>query len=102
MRIQVKRSFSGRLTAERWIAAGAYDVDDPALFGLAQYLVENGFADVLGGAVVDTTPAPVEAQEQALPDDSDVIVMPSADEPEADTAVYVHQGRKIKAGKPKP
>ncbi len=102
MRIQVKRSFSGRLTAERWIVAGEYDVDDPALFGLAQYLVDNGFADVVDGAVVNTPPAPVEALEAPVLSDSDVIVMPSAEEPEADTAVYEHNGRKLKAGKPKP
>jgi len=101
MHILLKRSFSGRLTAERWIMAGEYDADDPALFGLAQYLVDNGFADVLGGAVVDTTPEPVEALEVPVLSDSDVIVMPSAEEPNADTAVYEHQGRKLKAGKPR-
>lgn len=101
MRIQVKRSFSGRITGEQWIAAGEYDVDDPALFGLAAYLVENGFAAVVDGAGGDEPTPAVEAQESPVLSESDVIAMPSAEEPAADVAVYEHQGRKIKAGKPK-
>lgn len=101
MRIQVKRSFSGRITGEQWIVAGEYDADDPALFGCAAYLVENGFAVAVGGVVDDEPDAPVEAQEQAVADDSGAIVMPSAEDPASDVAVYEHQGRKIKAGKPR-
>lgn len=42
--ITVLKNFGGKETQERRIQPGVYDVDSPALFGLAQYLVDNGHA----------------------------------------------------------
>lgn len=44
MRIQVLHHFSGKESQERTIAPGEYDTDDPALYKLGAYLVENGHA----------------------------------------------------------
>ncbi len=100
--VRVHRDFSGRLTGEQWIRQGEYVETDPRLFNIVWYLIENGFASVIGVVESDyVPPEPVEAQEAPVLSDSDVIVMPSAEEPKADTAVYEHQGRKIKAGKPR-
>ncbi|MFN8452024.1 MAG: hypothetical protein U0521_26380 [Anaerolineae bacterium] len=45
MRIRVNRDFGGRITDERRIPPGEYALDDPALFGVGQYLLDNGFAE---------------------------------------------------------
>lgn len=44
MRIEVKNNYGGSLTKERRILPGEYDSEDPALFGLADYLLEHGHA----------------------------------------------------------
>lgn len=45
MRIKVLREFSGRITREQRIYPGEYTLDDPALFGAGQYLLDNDFAE---------------------------------------------------------
>lgn len=57
MRIRVLMNYGGFNTQERRIVPGEYDVNDPALFGAADYLVQHGHA------------VPVESQ----PDSSNVI-----------------------------
>ncbi len=42
--IQVLRHYQGRRTNEQVIRPGAYYDDDPELHGLADYLLENGYA----------------------------------------------------------
>jgi hypothetical protein len=42
--IEVKQNYGGRLTKEQRIAPGIYTDDDPALFGIADYLVNSGYA----------------------------------------------------------
>ncbi len=42
--IKVLINFGGKLTNERRILPGEYTDDDPALFGIAAYLLEHGFA----------------------------------------------------------
>lgn len=44
MRIYVTREFAGRLTDERRIYPGVYDLDAKELFSVGQYLLDNGFA----------------------------------------------------------
>jgi len=45
--LRLLHDYRGSRTGERIIAEGIYDVDDPALMGLADYLVTNGHARVL-------------------------------------------------------
>lgn len=52
MKIKLLLNYGGWNTNERRILPGVYDSDDPALFGLADYLVENKHAVV----VEDETP----------------------------------------------
>lgn len=58
MRIQVIRDFAGRLTGERRIFPGEYALEDPALFGAGQYLLDNGFAVVIGAPEPEPVPEP--------------------------------------------
>jgi hypothetical protein len=51
--IRVTTGYRGRLTNEQYIVPGVYTVDDPALFGLAQFLVDNGRAEVLPTVAMD-------------------------------------------------
>lgn len=44
MMIKVLHTYSGRLTNKQKIFADIYAENDPALFGIADYLVENGHA----------------------------------------------------------
>lgn len=48
MRIRVTKEFRGRRTKEQWIRPGDYDESDPALYGLAQTLVDEKRAVWLG------------------------------------------------------
>lgn len=47
MKIEVLHNYGGRNTNERRIPPGVYEADDERLFGLADYLVENGHAVVI-------------------------------------------------------
>ena len=42
--IQLLHDYAGRRTNEDRVWAGVYDAADPRLYGLAEYLVENGHA----------------------------------------------------------
>ncbi|MBL8119888.1 MAG: hypothetical protein JNJ78_20320 [Anaerolineae bacterium] len=44
-RVTVREYYIGYRSNEQMIKPGEYDIDDPALFGLAAYLVELGKAD---------------------------------------------------------
>lgn len=81
MHIRVLRDFGGRLTNEQRILPGDYALDDPALLGVGQYLLDNGFAAALDpipesapvdAGVVDEIPdgAVVTSQEAEAPDDA--------------------------------
>lgn len=48
-RVQVLRIYRGRRTHEQPIQPGLYAADDPALYGLADYLIENGHAILVTG-----------------------------------------------------
>lgn len=50
--ITVLKNFGGKETNERRIQPGVYDVNAPELFGLADYLVENGHAVVVKSEAV--------------------------------------------------
>lgn len=56
MTIEVLHDYGGQPTQGRRILPGKYDYDDPALFGLAGYLVNNGHA-VYVVSETDVTPA---------------------------------------------
>lgn len=62
MRIRVTREFGGRLTSEQRIYRGEYGMDDPALFGVGQYLLDNGFAEPIDAPEVEETPVDVAAE----------------------------------------
>lgn len=78
MRIQVLHDYRGQKTGQELIRKGEYDAVDPRVYGIADYLVNNGHARVLETppapviepARVDIAEEPVEAQETALADDS--------------------------------
>lgn len=78
MRILLLHDYRGNRTGGELIKRGEYASDDPRVFGLAQYLVDNGHARVITPAKVQAAPVlvstadePTEAQEQALADDSE-------------------------------
>jgi hypothetical protein len=51
--IEVLINFGGRLTNERRILPGVYEIGDSRLFGLENYLVDNGFAHWVDPSVTD-------------------------------------------------
>lgn len=65
--IRVLHNFGGHVTAERRIEPGLYSEDDPRLFGVGDYLLENGHAE-LAGVLPD--PEPV-ADEISPPNETD-------------------------------
>lgn len=61
MRLRLHTDYGGARTHEQRIAPGDYDADDERLFGLADYLVENGHASWLPDDAVplaSTAPEP--------------------------------------------
>lgn len=54
MRIRVHTGYQGAPSRNRWIEPGDYAPKDARLFGLADYLVENGHATRIADAA-DTT-----------------------------------------------
>jgi hypothetical protein len=87
MRIQVLRDYAGRLTNERRIQPGVYELDADELFGVGQYLLDNGFAVALGEPVTDEEAAELpEAEVESFTVDSDNTddTEPEADEPTDD------------------
>ena len=58
MRIRVTREFAGRITNERRIYPGEYEKSDAALFGVGQYLLDNGFAHPVDVPPAADVPAP--------------------------------------------
>jgi hypothetical protein len=54
VKIQLLHNYGGKLTNEQRILPAIYDGDDPALFGLAHYLVETGHAIVISGERIQT------------------------------------------------
>lgn len=66
--IRLNALYQGAPSHEQPIEPGDYADDDPRLFGIADYLVSNGFATRLDAPVVETEPvaAPKEdVQEKA-------------------------------------
>ncbi len=59
MKIEVLENYGGQRTQERRVLPGVYNVDDPALFGVGEYLLEVGKAIV------------IEADTPALPESTD-------------------------------
>lgn len=53
--IRVLHNYGGHVTAERRIEPGVYSEDDPRLFGVGDYLIENGHAE-LAGVLPDPEP----------------------------------------------
>lgn len=49
--IRVLHNFGGHVTAERRIEPGLYSEDDPRLFGVGDYLLENGHAELAGDEI---------------------------------------------------
>lgn len=58
-RIRVLHNWGGEPSAFRRVEAGEYDINDPRLFGLAEYLVTNGHAVAIEAEPPDDT-APLE------------------------------------------
>jgi hypothetical protein len=66
MMIRLKDSYRGKPSRERVIAPGEYAEDDERLFGLADYLVKNGYAVKVAGKAKDSSKATEDAL--AFPD----------------------------------
>lgn len=77
MRIQVLQDYAVRVTGERRIHVGEYDLYDPDLFGCGKHLLNIGRAVVVGDAVAE---AEVEAQEAETVDYSNWTVSALKDE----------------------
>lgn len=58
MRIRVHTGYQGTPSRNRWIEPGDYAPKDARLFGLADYLVENGHAVWIADAVGTTVMEP--------------------------------------------
>lgn len=65
--VRVLHNYGGHVTNDRRIEPGLYSEDDPRLFGAADYLIENGHAE-LAGVLPD--PEPVADETTPPPDDS--------------------------------
>lgn len=61
--IKVNEFYRGRSTGEQPIAPGVYSADDPALFGLADFLVESGRAERIGGEPTPAAEPQLDSQE---------------------------------------
>lgn len=77
MRILVLHDYRGVKTAQELIRKGEYDAEDPRVYGIAAYLVDNGHARVIAAEMpavapvsIETADAPVETQEPPVLDDS--------------------------------
>lgn len=53
--VRVLHNYGGHVTNDRRIEPGLYSEDDPRLFGAADYLIENGHAE-LAGVLPDPEP----------------------------------------------
>jgi hypothetical protein len=67
-KIELFRWYTGIRTQEQPIFPGIYNVNDKALYGLADYLVENGHARYLDD------PTPIEENGSAILDHDDIPV----------------------------
>lgn len=74
---RVLHNYGGHVTAERRIEPGLYAEDDPRLFGVGDYLLQNGHAE-LAGVLPD--PEPMADETTPPTDDTD------GEEPPADVS----------------
>lgn len=58
MIIQVLHTYGGRLTKREKILPGVYDTEHDALYGIAQYLVDNGHAVIVADSLSASQEAP--------------------------------------------
>jgi len=65
MKLLLTRVYRGRPSEERIITPGTYDVNDPRLLGLGEYLIKNGHAVRLY-EVTDPEPATPGISQEAL------------------------------------
>lgn len=60
--INVPFNYCGANTNGKAIVKGEYKADDPALFGLASYLVEHGHAKLVSGSLDELPDSPAEPE----------------------------------------
>lgn len=58
MKIQLLQHYRGRLTRNQVILSGIYELDDERLFGVGQYLLDNGFAVLVEDVAPRKAPQP--------------------------------------------
>lgn len=68
MKIEVLENYGGQRTQERRVLPGVYDVDDPALFGVGEYLLEVGKAVVIEADAPAASDEPENSESQSLPE----------------------------------
>ncbi len=105
MHIQVLHNYGGRLTHERRILPGVYADDDPRIFGLAQYLVDNGHAIALGAPVMPAVTPPAAPQKPPAKLEPDDVPEDSGDaetEDSADGGGETGEQQTVKRKRPKP
>lgn len=66
MMIHLPNGYNGRLVNYQSVPPGDYADDDPRLFGIADYLVENRFATRLDAPVVETEPVAAPPEDVAV------------------------------------
>ncbi len=97
MKIRVNQYYRGWNTGEQVINPGVYEVGDPALFGLEEWLVtEQGKAEYITDNGEPAAPAP-ETPVISEPETGEQVVEPLA---EGDEEIEF-KGRKLKARKAK-
>lgn len=85
MRIRVTREFAGRITHEQRIYPGEYGLEDDVLFGVGQYLLDNGFAVIPGDPEPVPQPAPAPRVIDEIENDGRIIqrLAPESDSDDA-------------------
>lgn len=98
--LELLREFRGRLTKERAIAPGVYEETDDRLFGLAHYLVDEGFARWVK-SVPDTAPVVTEEAEPLAVDvKPETVDLETVEElPPGQDFAFELKGRKVKGRK---
>jgi len=90
MNIHLRYYYRGKPSNDRLIPAGIYDENDPALFGLANYLVQNGHAVFVSEPTVTTEAVTPDSLETEIAS----TVIEIIEEPKAGLPMPTKRGRR--------
>jgi hypothetical protein len=89
-KIKVTQYFMGKLTNEQIIQKGIYDIGDPCLFGLEDYLVND-----------QQKAEYIEVDNPPEPDPTEADTQPASEPPPEEVDELEHKGRKLRIPKAK-